>query len=466
MGLQSKFFYLPPGGEAYISHAEDESKDWTLHSFQNIDQALDFASQGKVDATYQVKKIDFQTRNGEDLATNTATSIEDSPLARFLGDNAHSLKAMEGTDYAVGKNELRGERSLNIMEGYLFLEKDKDYRFKSVSDDGIRIKIGDKVLFNDEEALKGHHNRTMSQEDNYQVEKTGFYKMNIAHYDIGWGNATLKLFTIEGGDNKEVVVGDYKNGGIPLFTDISDLVIVDGQLGKLEGYEVHIGVTTNIDADEVNIKISDKDGNPIATLDPLAVEKSAKGSVVHTLEKAPDNTDVFKAEYSKDGKIVSDTTTIIESNTEVIKVSPVKVFGDSADEASSQNTQSQSESEEASFANTDSSDLEESTQNTQIVQSNETINTDTVSNLSEISNSEDSSSASTSLPQGILTQDDSAGSISGIENLSLESGSSTSSDIASANEESTSSSADQLSSSDVGTVTIPLNTEDTTTSGL
>ncbi|WP_169941342.1 PA14 domain-containing protein, partial [Campylobacter sp. RM15925] len=438
MGLQSKFFYLPPGGEAYISHAEDETKGWTLRSFLNIDQALDFASQGKVDATYQVKKIDFQTHKGEDLAKNTASSLEDSPLARFLGDNAHSLKAEEGTDYAVGKNEPQGDRSLNIMKGYAFLQKDKEYKFKSESDDGIRIKIGDKVLFNDEKALKGHHDRKTSEEDKYSVQETGFYELNIAHYDIGWGNATLKLFTIE--DGKEVVVGDHKNGGIPLFTDISDMVIVDGKLGKVEGYEAEISVRTDIEAN-VDVKITDKEGGLINNVGSFDVSKDEVKTKTHTLQEPLKEDDLFTVEYKDEqGNVVSQaSTTIKDSNAQVIEVEAIKVFEDTdAKTASHENSQP------------DTSGQDQDTQS-------ENIDVTAIASLSEQS---DNKPASGSLPQGILTQDNKE-AIPGLESPKAEEGV-----VNSANETDTQASpslAEQASETNTSSVVVPMNTEDTTT---
>lgn len=423
MGLQSKFFYLPPEGEAYIRHSNDDTNGWTLHSFQNIDQALDFASQGKVDATYQVKKIDFQSHKDEDLAKNTATSLEDSPLARFLGDNAHSLKAAEGTDYAVGRNEAKGERSLNIMEGYLFLEKDKDYRFKSVSDDGIRIKIGDKILFNDEEALKGHHDRTMSKEDTYQVDETGFYKMDIAHYDIGYGNATLKLFTIE--DGKELTVGDYKNGGIPLFTDITDIGYVDGKIGKITGYEAEITIDSNLEeGKEINVSVTDKNGDVLKIADVVA-QPGEKTVIKHEFDKLPDEQDVFKAEHkNSEGQIVvSDTTDIKESDTVITNSESVIVGGKIEVDATNDSSAS-----------------------------NDTIDTSNISTVSQ--NSE--IGAPEFIPTGILVESNANDTIAGLESSGIE----TNNEVTTTASENMAVTANADNNIETGTIVIPVTNDD------
>ncbi|MDO5046272.1 hypothetical protein, partial [Campylobacter sp.] len=335
MGLNAKF-YLVVNGEESITH-----NGWENYGteFNSVEEANSYADQKPHDAEYKVKKIDFKTELGEgkDLVQNT-DSLDSSNLKTFLGDNATDLKLVDGGEF-VNKPDTQAVRAMSKISGFVYLEGGKQYKFKAASDDGLEVVINNKKLFENHESLGKNHKVESAVDDTFTpVEQSGFYKIDITHYDIGYGQALLQIYTVENG--KDVALGDHENGGIALFNNTDGIRYENGKFVK-DFYEVPLSgelheqdtnnPTIKPNAEVILSKVT-QDGSK-AEIGKSVVGEDGTYSFNYESADKPKEGDTFVVDYRDEkGKIVATDMDSVDAD-DIKNISSNEVQGASSEDS-------------------------------------------------------------------------------------------------------------------------------------
>lgn len=321
----------------------------------NLKAALEMIEGKPADALFRGTKISYgdqdnEKNSGTNITLETNSKAKDGNLARFLGidkngsngnEDGKSIKYTDDGRFGEnGSSYAAGAFGLIELKGYVYMQKGKSYDFKFISDDGVRLEIGNEKIQFDEvryvasgevpkhaSALLSHGvEETVTNIFSYHGSKTyegesGLVPISIKYYDIN-GRSDLRLYAKQSdqSDDKFAILGT-KQSGMYLFTTDEISVNPDGSVVQDDATSVIYGEAKGInDGQSVEIIINGGAEVKTAVVKNGAYELKFKGKVTDVSVKH-DKTEVS----AQEGDIVEKKASNVEAEILDGKVSDVNV---------------------------------------------------------------------------------------------------------------------------------------------
>lgn len=142
-------------------------------------------------AVYYLK---FFERNLDEIPTSKVSRFK-----RVKGKPVLDLNHQFGTEPVFDSGTNRGVAMRMI--GYLYIEKNGDYQFQALSNDGVRVMLAGKTIVSDTE----QHSDRLSNIGYTAIDQRGYYPVVIEYFQRK-GTAALKLFWKTPGADKFVPI--------------------------------------------------------------------------------------------------------------------------------------------------------------------------------------------------------------------------------------------------------------------
>jgi len=121
-------------------------------------------------------------------------SVDQIPKGKNALNQGYKGKPVLLLDHMSGKEEIVFDSGYSrgvamIMEGFLHLEKTGTYRWQALANDGVRMFINNKMIFEDPKV----HSDRMTPVGTLEVAQIGWYPVRIIYFQRK-GTAALKLY--------------------------------------------------------------------------------------------------------------------------------------------------------------------------------------------------------------------------------------------------------------------------------
>ncbi len=243
----------------------------------------------KQDREYKIgdKTYDFHNTVGDDgKDRGHGSGINETTLV----DGINALLAHKKPDSHALTNDMKSEGWIDnerpgeglatgdvvFINGLVYLEAGKAYKYEGKADDTAMIKIGDGVS-SKYVSWQGLGNQGLA-EDLFTVEESGFYTFDLYIYNQdGIGNYNFKVTEADGTDVK------YFPNIEAAQKEVSGLVHIDGTLQGSGGkgfYGVKFGYTgsetDNVDLEGVAASLTDRDGSETLSMTLMGLVEGTK----------------------------------------------------------------------------------------------------------------------------------------------------------------------------------------------
>lgn len=125
---------------------------------------------------------------------NKYRNVDQIPQGKTALQEGYQGKPIMILDHQSGKEEFvfdsgRSQEVAMVMDGFLHLQKIGTYHFQALANDGIRMFINNKMIFEDPRV----HGDRLSPAGTLEVNKLGWYPVSIVYFQRK-GTAALKLY--------------------------------------------------------------------------------------------------------------------------------------------------------------------------------------------------------------------------------------------------------------------------------